>query len=544
MRRLPLLLLVAVIALGWNLGGYQLLDPDEGRNAEIAREMAETNDYLLPQLNGLPYLDKPVVYFAAAAAAMEVFGPHEMAARLPALVATLATILLVVWFARRRWGGEAGWLAGIALATMPLALAYARTTIFDSTLSLFTTLAILAFFLERPAIAWAAVGAGALTKGPVAILIVLATIIPYRALTGQRVRQLFGWRGMLAFAAVALPWFFFVTRRIPDFPHYVFVRETFERVMTPSFHRTGPWWYYLPILPVAAFPWTVPALARLGGGRLRMTWSTRAVNAAAREPLLLACWILGPLLFFSLNQSKLPQYILPLLPAFALAAGRNLVTGRMATAGWRTYLAIAGAIVVVLLAVERFVPLPITMTEGQRLAIPPTAVALAGALTASALVVWVAARRGSVAVAAAGFALVVLTVPFVAQRLLRAVGEDRSAALLADAVRGRGEVLLIGTWRPSLPFYLGRRLRIATATGKELTSNWIADHVEEYRAVPDTPILAPDGWRAVLTACPVPTVFIAARSDSTTRAALSTLPLLFEDVRNAAFGPCAPGGPR
>jgi 4-amino-4-deoxy-L-arabinose transferase-like glycosyltransferase len=533
-----------VIALGWNLGGYQLLDPDEGRNAEIAREMAETNDYLLPHLNGLPYLDKPVVYFAAAAAAMELLGPHETAARLPALIATLATILLVVWFARRRWGGEAGWLAGIALATMPLALAYARTTIFDSTLSFFTTAAILAFFLERPAVGWAAVGAGALTKGPVAILIVLVTIIPYRALTGQPVRRVFGWRGLLAFAAVALPWFFFVTRRIPDFPHYVFVRETFERVTTPSFHRTGPWWYYLPILPVAAFPWTVPALARLGGGRLRIAWSTRAVNAAAREPLLLACWILGPLLFFSLNQSKLPQYILPLLPAFALGAGRNIAAGRMATAGWRSYLAIAGALVVALLAAERFVSLPITMTEGQRLAIPLTALALAGTLAVSALAVWAAARRDSVSLAAAGFALVVFTVPFVAQRLMRAVGEDRSAGQLADAVRGRGEVVLIGTWRTSLPFYLGRQLRIATASGKELTSNWIADHVEEYRALPDTPILAADGWRALLATCPVATVFITARSDSGTRAALSPLPLLFEDARNAAFGPCTPGVPR
>lgn len=205
---------------------------------------------------------------------------------------------------------------------------------------------------------------------------------------------------------------------------------------------------------------------------------------------------------------------------------------------------IAGAFAVVLLAVERFVPLPITMTEGQRLAIPPTAVALAGALAVSALVVWVAARRDNVALAAAGFALVVLTVPFVAQPLLRAVGEDRSAAPLADAVRGRGEVVLIGTWRTSLPFYLGRQLRIATASGKELTSNWIVDHVEEYRALPGTPILPADAWRALLATCPAATVFITARSDSGTRAALSPLPLLFEDARNAAFGPCAPGATR
>src|SRR5437660_7478430 len=106
--RLPLLLLAAVLAMAFDLGGYPLFDPDEGRNAEVAREMAQTNDYLLPHLEGLPYLDKPVVYFAAAAGVMELVGFTETAARLPAYIATLATIGLLVWFARRRWRVEAG----------------------------------------------------------------------------------------------------------------------------------------------------------------------------------------------------------------------------------------------------------------------------------------------------------------------------------------------------------------------------------------------------------------------------------------------------
>jgi hypothetical protein len=95
--RLPLLLVAAVLALAFNLGGYPLFDPDEGRNAEVAREMAESNDYRLPHLNGLPYLDKPVVYFAAAAAVMEILGPTETAARLPPSF-TLGTIAVVVRF--------------------------------------------------------------------------------------------------------------------------------------------------------------------------------------------------------------------------------------------------------------------------------------------------------------------------------------------------------------------------------------------------------------------------------------------------------------
>jgi 4-amino-4-deoxy-L-arabinose transferase-like glycosyltransferase len=188
-RGLPWLVLAAAVALGWRLGGHRLLDPDEGRNAEVAREMARSGDYLLPHLDGLPYLDKPVAYFAAAAAAMEVLGPGETAARLPAYLATLATLGLVAWFARRRWGAEAGWLAALALATMPMPLAYARAAIFDSTLSLCTTAAILCFFEERPVLAWVAMGAGALTKGPVALLVPLAAVVPWTLLTGGAARS-------------------------------------------------------------------------------------------------------------------------------------------------------------------------------------------------------------------------------------------------------------------------------------------------------------------------------------------------------------------
>src|SRR6185295_7453266 len=103
-RILQIWLALVVIAIAIHLGSVPLLDADEGRNAEVGREMAATNDYVMPRLDGLPYLDKPVVYFAAEAAAMEVLGPTEVAARLPAFLFTLLTTLLVFLFARRVWG--------------------------------------------------------------------------------------------------------------------------------------------------------------------------------------------------------------------------------------------------------------------------------------------------------------------------------------------------------------------------------------------------------------------------------------------------------
>ncbi|HEV8303781.1 MAG TPA: glycosyltransferase family 39 protein [Gemmatimonadales bacterium] len=538
---LPLLVLAAALALGFNLNGYRLFDPDEGRNAEVAREMAASNDYLLPHLDGLPYLDKPVVYFAAAAAAMELLGATETAARLPAYLFTLGTIVILVRFARRRWGPEAGWLAGLAFATMPLVLAYARATIFDSTLAFCTTAAILAFWDDRPVLAWAAMGVGALTKGPVAILIPLATLIPHGLLTGRPLRRLFAWRGLAVFALVTLPWFFAVSARVPDFPRYVFVRETFERVTTTRFHRTAPFWYYLPIVPVAAFPWIVPALARVR--QWRWTWLARRVNPSAGDAILLACWVLGPLTFFTLNQSKLPQYVLPLMPAFALTAGRLLGREGIRVA-WRTYATAAAALGLALASLTLWLPAPIALTPAERAAIPGVALALGIALVASAGLVWLAARRDRLILGATGYAVVVLVIPVVSGRLLAAVGDDRSAAILAGVIQnarqGRTPVLGVAAYPPSLPFYLRATVDVATETGRELTSNFIADHLAELRIRPGSPLKPANYWREVLARCPEPTVFVTRSGDGAARAALdSVLPLLAVQGRYAAYGPCA-----
>ena len=527
--------MLACIALGWNLGGHRFLDPDEGRNAEVAREMSAGGDYLLPHLDNLPYLDKPVFYFAAAALSMDVLGPSETAARLPAYLATLGTIAIVVWFARRRWGAAAGWIAGLALATMPLTLAYARTTIFDSTLSFFTTAAIVAFISERPVLAWAAMGAGGLTKGPVALLIPLAAIVPYVWLVGGRVRSIFPWRGLVAFAVVALPWFIAVSRRLPEFPHYVFVRETLERVTTRDFHRTAPWWYYLPIIPVAAFPWIVPALSRLR--HWKWAWLARRVNVAARDALLLACWVLGPLVFFTVNQSKLPQYVLPLMPAFALAAARILTTDGAGVAS-RVYLAVAGVLGVALVTIGGWLPAGVPLTSQEVAALPPSGRAIGVVLLVSAALVFVAARRRNLSLAAAGYAIGVIAFPFVTGSLMHAVGDDRSAYALAEAVRGRGAIVAIRAYPTSLPFYLQQQLPIYTPTGRELTSNYIADYVDKYRQAPGSPLLVADAWRDRLAACTEHTVFIARPVDRDVIAALAALPKLYDNGRYAAYGPC------
>ena len=538
---LPLLVVAAVVALGWNLGGYHLLDPDEGRNAEVAREMVASGDYVVPHLDGLPYLDKPVLYFAAAAAAIKVLGPTEIAVRLPALLATIATVALLITFARRRWGATAGWVAGLSFATMPMALGYAHVVLFDSTLTLSTTAAMVALAAGRPALAWGAVALGALTKGPVALAVPAVAIVPYAVATGTPARRFVSWGGLAVFAGVALPWFGTVWARFPEFPGYVFGRETLLRFATPAFHRWAPMWYYIPILAAGAFPWIIPACAGLG--RWRAAWRARR-QPGPHEAILLGAWVVGPFLLFTLDQSKLPQYVLPLLPPLALAAARE-IAARGAGTAWRAYLGAAVGVALALLFLPPSLGAALPLTPAERAAMGPTALLLGAALLASAAGVVLAAHVERVDVGVLAYALPGFCIALGSGRLMRAVGEDRSAAQLAAGIApvlgAGGQVLGVATYPPSLPFYLRRTMAVATADGHELTSNYLSTFAPVFRG-PASPLQPPDQWRRALDTCPAPTVFVVRAGDAATRTALAALPVIADDGHLVAYGPCRPTG--
>ncbi|MEE8191222.1 MAG: phospholipid carrier-dependent glycosyltransferase [Gemmatimonadales bacterium] len=544
---------IVLAGLAFDLGGYPLLDPDEGRNAEIAREMAATNDYVLPRLNGLPYLDKPVLYFAAGAAVVEVLGPTELAVRVPSLLFTLATLLVVAWFADRLWGRATAWTAAIATAATPFTLAYAHTVIFDSALTFFVVSALVGFFMategRRPsaavwcAAAWVAVALGVLTKGPIALAVPLMVVVPYAAWR-HRLRALFDPVGVLLFPALVLPWVLAVSQDVPDFLGYALVTETARRLTTDELGRTGPIWYFLAIFPAAALPWSIVLVA---GWLERRRARDRRAEAASpagtdRRLVFLALWILVPLLFFSLSQSKRPQYVLPLVPAAGLlvAALWHGVRGRLpgARAGAAGLLLIG----VGLLIAGKSIPGLVPATPAVAQAIPGTALALGLVCIAAGIAGWVAASRREVALIA--LCLPVAAIPFVSRGLMDAIGNDRSAAALAEAVNRvagpQTQVVGVHAFPLSLPFYLRRTIVLSTADGSELTSNYLLEHYREWRGTPGTPLRHPDWWLEALASCERPRVFVARADDDATLQTLAReLPLLAHTRKYVAYGPCA-----
>jgi 4-amino-4-deoxy-L-arabinose transferase-like glycosyltransferase len=473
-------LFVAAIALAIHLGGFPLLDADEGRNAEVAREMAETNDYVVPRLNGLPYLDKPIVYFAAEAAAMEVLGPTELAARLPAYLFTIATAAVLFWFARRLWGGDAPWIAAIVFLAMPLTVAFARTVIFDSALTFFVVVALVACYVaiqERnkrwSILAWTAMGFAMITKGPVTFLLVLFVAIPF-AWRRKAVGVLFPIAGILAFAVVVAPWVWGMSQAVPEFLNYVLVTETAERMATKALKRTGPPWYFVPYLIGGALPWSIVAV---------FSWkSFRRRDDDAMLYLLL--WLVIPFVFFSISQSKRPQYILPLMPAIALMIAR--IWNEAKTRAAAIVIACFGAILLAApLAFHRTKMRPEIAAVADE-----TAIALGISFALAAALALIFAKRREVVLIA--LSIPIIAMPLVTNPLMRALGERRSAKSFVTRLQPHltpsTEIIGVEAFTGSMVFYLRQPITVVTEDASELTSNYLVRRYERFTTNPGSPL--------------------------------------------------------
>jgi 4-amino-4-deoxy-L-arabinose transferase-like glycosyltransferase len=318
--------LAALLTLLWlaTLQSRPLFNPDEGRYAEIPREMLNGGDWIVPHLNGLAYIEKPPLQYWATAVSYKLFGPSEFAARVYTALTALGTIALVWLAAGRFWGSEVAWRAAAVLPGMLLFLALGQLLTLDMSLTFYTTLSLVGFLLaqgeSRPRswmlLAWAAAALGVLTKGLVAAAIPAAVLILYSLCS----RDFSPWRRLCAawgvplFLVITVPWHWAAAEKTSDFLQFFFVREHFARYLTPVSDRQQPWWFFGAIFLAGTVPWTVSAVRVLLG-----QWRRGAGTFQVR--LFLWIWVVFIIVFFSLSDSKLMPYILPAMPALALLIG-------------------------------------------------------------------------------------------------------------------------------------------------------------------------------------------------------------------------------
>jgi 4-amino-4-deoxy-L-arabinose transferase-like glycosyltransferase len=468
--------LVALLALYLGrIGGFALQDPDEGRYAEIPREMIELNDWVTPRLDYVRYFEKPPLLYWLVGMSYQAFGMTEAAARLAPALAGIATVVATWALGRAMFGPRQGLLAAAMLATSPLFFVISQTVLIDMLLTACLTAALAAlwgaYVSERKdsfAVAAAvATAAAVLAKGPVALVLGGAIALAFLAVRrdGATFRALLRPAPLLAFMLVAVPWFVVVSMRNPEFVHAFFVREHFERFTSDTVGHPESLLFYVPVLAWGPLPWTLLfAFAGLGAhGR-------RALSAARGDArLFCGLWAGVVVFFFSAARSKLPTYVLPAFPPLALL-GAAALDGALADPaslrrglGWTALLLL---VVGTVLALAGVLGLPLAFRIAGRLSVEPGLVrgvgfsvfACGAALAGTGLWVRDRASRGLTPTAlVAGLALgigLALAGAIGARALARS---GREMARVIHRESRPGEAPLVASYRrviQSLSFYL------------------------------------------------------------------------------------------
>ena len=311
-----------------------LLDPDEGRYAEIPREMAASGDWVTPRLNDLKYFEKPPLQYWMTAAAYRAFGESPWSSRLWSFALAFGCLPLVFAWTRRQYGERAGWAALLAAAVSPYFGIVGHLNLLDSGFTFWLTATVLAFLEAQTSepgsgperrwmlTCWVMAALAVLSKGIVVGVLAGGSLIVYTLLE----RDTRPWKrlhllpGVPLFLLVTAPWFILVSRRNPDFLQFFFIHEHFARYLTTVHQRVEPWWYFIPILLVAVLPWLPPFVRAC-----RSAWSRPAVPFKALKFLLIYAAI--TFLFFSTSGSKLAPYVLPVIPALAVVLGAQCSEG-------------------------------------------------------------------------------------------------------------------------------------------------------------------------------------------------------------------------
>lgn len=352
----------AALVLLPGLGATGLWDYDEALWAGTAAEMGRRDNWAVPFFNGELSIQKPPFMYWMMLAGTGIFGETEFAYRIGSALFGIAACVITFRIGRAVFDREVGLVAGAALATATMFDVVARGATPDSELVFFCTLALHCFMAMggvggasaspvgrlpwwAAMLMYGAMGLAVLTKGPIGILLPMLSIGIFLLLDGAIVHgggqrgvgaflgrcvrgvpratwQLRPVLGIVTFAAVVGPWFWVVQQQTDGaFGAGFLGTHNVQRFLQPFEKHRGSILYYLPALLIGFFPWSMFAIPTVREAALRI----RGAGRAGSGTLLMVVWITTWIGFFSMAQTKLPNYILPAFPAAAVLTAAFLV---------------------------------------------------------------------------------------------------------------------------------------------------------------------------------------------------------------------------
>ncbi len=320
------LFLVFTFCWFYALDARTLVPSDEGRYAEMAREMVASGDWITTRLNGIKYFEKPPLQTWMNALTFTLFGLGEWQARFWTGLCGFLGILLTYQAGCTVFNPRVGFLAALVLASSLLWAAMGHFNALDMGLSGMMTLALCSLLIAQRDGAtacerrnwmlacWAGMALAVLSKGLIGLVLPGAALVIYSLIANDIGiwKRIHIGKGLLLFFVITTPWFVLVSMRNPEFPQFFFIHEHFQRFTSEVHHRTGAWYYFIPLLVLGILPW-------LGILLQSLFHSWRAEDDTTFKPKrMLLVWAGFIFLFFSVSGSKLPSYILPIFPALAL----------------------------------------------------------------------------------------------------------------------------------------------------------------------------------------------------------------------------------
>jgi 4-amino-4-deoxy-L-arabinose transferase-like glycosyltransferase len=471
---LAVILLFSYLSLFHGLGSYSLKEPDEGRYAEIPREMVESGNYVIPHLNYCRYFEKPPLLYWVVALSYQTFGISEWSFRLPNALAAFSSVLAIYLFGRWCFGPGTAFLASLILLSSIGFFCMARIVTTDMLLTLWLIVSVCCFYVyyrDRRSVFlyafYASLALATLTKGPIAILLIALTVFVFLLLE-RRISFLteMKWSvGVPLFLIIAAPWYIVISMREKEFFKFFFVDQHILRFMTPKHNRTGPFYYFVPILLGGLFPWSAllpSAIAQL--------WR----DARVRLILIWSGVVFG---LFSISHSKLPPYILPIFPALSLVIGYSAYRAwNKKTLGWAEraafvcmlfILSAAGILFVTDLGYGYAVHLAGPELSDQLILLEPFVIVISFAALAL-LVLFVVSRRPSLLFTGLlCFQAFLLTGALFNLDLVDQVRTTKELALIVRQLEMPEDVVAsYSSFDESLPFYVGHRTYTASHFGE------------------------------------------------------------------------------